>query len=68
MTMLAAVICLLIAMSVLAFGAIVFIHRNYSSFAAMHPLVRGGVAGFLVGALSIVLFIRIRNRAEGEVA
>ena len=68
LTMLAAAICMLIAMSVIAFGALVFIHKNYSSFAALDPLVRLATAAVLVGALSAALVARIRNRREGELA
>ncbi|RZL92621.1 MAG: hypothetical protein EOP82_09670 [Variovorax sp.] len=68
LTMLAAAVCLLIALCVIAFGGFVFLVKNYSSFAALDPLVRCALAGVLVGALSVSLVARILNRREGELA
>jgi hypothetical protein len=70
--MLAVVLCLLIAVSVIAFGVFVFIAQNFNRFARfvvdLPAPVQYGIAGGLACVLAIALFIHIRDRREAELA
>jgi hypothetical protein len=72
LSMLAVVLCLLIAVSVIAFGVFVFIAQNFNRFARfvldLPAPVQYGIAGGLACVLAIALFIHIRDRREAELA